>query len=707
MAHAHHDSSFELTLLPVGGGDTFVPNDLPQKVNEIPMLELDSTGPLPTFDDVQLPTIETRIPDSPSLAAMSLPSSGNRRAPGSLWLQGDVLMCPCPDCHAPMSVRTWLMVADCWKCSTSIELTEEQEREARRLLREREQSQRKVAGARQNGHATEAREEHRNGHVPGDVVTRPSPPPSEETRSRSASQQSPAAEPHGKERGEKQSVRRRRKRNASARPVGARAKIRKMAVAGSVRVWLADMFGNMPAWLVSFVFHVVMLIILNLLLMSDDQQEPEMVLVTELSTERKDGGDTEAQLAKDVVEFDLPVPNPSDLKDAAKREVLLKADQEARQLRLDPNDPTTDLPRLEKVESLLRSTDSVRRTFAARDPRLRVEMVKAEGGTTLTEAAVARALRFLAKEQNEDGGWGRSLRKSEPAGTSLALLPFLGAGQTHQTGIYKDNVAMGLRWLIQHQAEDGDLRHSLKDNSGMYAHGQGAIVLSEAYALTGDEQLRGPAQKAIDFIVEAQHTGGGWRYKPGEAGDTSVLGWQLMALHSARVSGLMVPDATVELAGNYLDTVQSAGGAKYAYRRGTGPNAAMCAEGLLCRMYSGWTKDNPALEQGMELLLKDHKPRADRRNIYYWYYGTQVAHHIGGEPWEEWNNRMRGLLVESQIDSGRFAGAWRPNPGGGDHSRGDDWIYTTSLATCCLEVYYRHAPLFRQIELEDEALASP
>ena len=488
MAQAHHDSSFELAFFPIEGSDPYAREAPRGKVDEIPMLSLDSSDPLPTFDDDQLPTIESHFSNSPSLAALSLPQTGRNgsRAPGSLWLQGDVLMCPCPDCSAPMSVRTWLMVADCWKCGTGIELTEEQEREARRLLREREERQRQSGGPNRNGSRPKAD----NGAAPRStatasasaaVLTRPSPPPSAEPTTRE-----PERKKAGVQNPSRQETERRRRRSAAARPVGARAKIRKMAVAGSARVWIAELFGNMPAWLVSFVFHVVMLIVLNLLLISDVEEEPEMLLLTEVSTERTEGGDPEAQLATDVVEFDLPVPDPSDLQDEAKRQVLLKADQEARELRLDPDDPTTDLPRLEKVESLLKSTDTVRRTFAARDPRLRVEMVKAEGGTTLTEAAVARGLRFLAEEQNADGGWGRTLGRSDPAGTSLALLPFLGAGQTHQTGIYKDNVAMGLRWLITHQAKNGDLRHTMKDNAGMYAHGQGSIVLSEAYALTGD-----------------------------------------------------------------------------------------------------------------------------------------------------------------------------------------------------------------------------
>jgi uncharacterized protein YfaS (alpha-2-macroglobulin family) len=114
----------------------------------------------------------------------------------------------------------------------------------------------------------------------------------------------------------------------------------------------------------------------------------------------------------------------------------------------------------------------------------------------------------------------------------------------------------------------------------MYAHGQATIVLCEAYAMEGDEALRDAAQKAVDFIVEAQHIEGGWRYSPGQPGDTSVLGWQLMALQSARAAGLNVPPETLELADQYLDSVQHNGGARYSYIRGQNPTHVMTAEAI-------------------------------------------------------------------------------------------------------------------------------
>jgi hypothetical protein len=234
----------------------------------------------------------------------------------------------------------------------------------------------------------------------------------------------------------------------------------------------------------------------------------------------------------------------------------------------------------------------------------------------------------------------------------------------------------------------------------MYAHGLAAIVLCEAFAMTGDEALRVPAQKAINFIVAAQYHDGGWRYRPGpknERGDTSVVGWQLMALQSARAASLTVPDETWEMADVFLGEVQHRDGALYSYQKRNDPTPAMTAEGLLCRMYLGWRKDRPALVRGVRWLGDDHRPSASDTNIYYWYYATQVMHHFGGLEWEKWNLRMRDILVSTQETRGHLAGSWRP---GGEYSGEGGRIYMTALAICTLEVYYRHLPIYRQIELE-------
>ena len=234
----------------------------------------------------------------------------------------------------------------------------------------------------------------------------------------------------------------------------------------------------------------------------------------------------------------------------------------------------------------------------------------------------------------------------------------------------------------------------------MYAHGQAAIALCEAYALTQDSKLRGPAQLAVDYIVKAQHSRGGWRYAPGQPGDTSVVGWQLMALRSAQMGYLEVPPEVFERANQFLDQVKTDSvGSTYGYMPGSAPTFTMTAEALLCRQYSGWPPNQPALLRGARGLVTENLPsqRGRQHSIYYWYYATQVMHHLGGDYWEQWNSRMRDLLVETQVKSGREAGSWDPF---GPHSGTGGRLYQTALSICTLEVYYRHMPLYRSTAAE-------
>jgi hypothetical protein len=674
-------SSGELFALPQS-------SETPAAMPEMPFLDLGSEVPLPDVE--KLPAVS---PPSPAA------SSG-----GMFWLEGDALMCACPDCSAPMSVRLWLMIAECWRCGTIIELSQEQEREAMRLVQEREQAMKRASEAPQKANpAAEPRS--RSTQPSAAPAAQPAPTPARDKQS--PRPQSPPPAPQRERSALTPPPTPERRRPAPAPPPALPTAAAQLTVIGTTGVWLRDAFRDMPAWMMSLIIHLVMLTLLGLLTYGEEEDN-SIVLSTIIRTDiHREGEDLRLNPTKDPI-FDLPVPDKFNKNDPQQREVLMKADQDARELRIDPNAIDPQLPELSQVKLAIGTGGSAATPLIARDPRVRVEMVKKEGGTTMTEAAVSRGLRWLALNQHQDGRWklqdlphasgGQGHLVSDTAATSLALLPFLGSGQTHLVGMYKDNVAPGLRFLIQEQKPDGDLRGNSQAHSGMYAHGQSAIVLCEAYAMTHDEKLKEPAQKALDFIVAAQHPGGGWRYTPGEAGDTSVVGWQLMALKSGRAANLKVPDATLELADQYLDSVSTNRRSQYAYQRNNQPNHVMTAEALLCRIYLGWKKDMPGLENGIDWLVSEHLPRRERPDIYYWYYGTQTMHHYGGPKWEQWNLAMRDILVSTQEKAGKNAGSWPPMD---NHSQTGGRIYTTSLAVCTLEVYYRHLPVFKQIELEE------
>ncbi len=331
----------------------------------------------------------------------------------------------------------------------------------------------------------------------------------------------------------------------------------------------------------------------------------------------------------------------------------------------------------------------------------------AEGpGTPESENAVSLALAWLAAHQWQDGGWRFDLLKGPCSGqcrdpgtigtttgaTGLALLPFLGAGMTHTEGEYRDVVNNGLYYLksrIVPTSNGADLQEGT-----MYAQGIATIALCEAYAMTQDESLRKPAQQAVDFICAAQHSAGGWRYIPNQPGDTTVFGWQMMALKSAMMAGLDVPSPVLNLAERYLDSVQAGGGAYYGYMVPT-RSSSPTAIGLLIRMYTGWPHEDKRLKRGVEFLVKEGPSTTD---VYFNYYSTQVMHHYGGPDWLEWNTKMRDYLVRTQVVTGHERGSWFFVD---QHSVKAGRLYTTAMSAMILEVYYRHMPLYGNSVVDD------
>ncbi len=271
----------------------------------------------------------------------------------------------------------------------------------------------------------------------------------------------------------------------------------------------------------------------------------------------------------------------------------------------------------------------------------------------------------------------------------------MGAGHTHRSDVrFQGNVDKGLKYLVsqmKRSRDGGDLRGQVVSNEGMYAQAIATLALCEAYGLTQDEKLLEPAQQAVNFIVFAQDPKkGGWRYSPHEPGDTTVTGWQVMALKSARSSGLKVPSRTLTAAGKFLDTVQAHGGSRYGYVS-SDSTPPMTAIGLLCRMYLGWKQNTPALKRGVQFLSHTGPSLGD---IYYDYYATQVLHHWGGPEWKKWNEALRDQLIQSQARAGDAFGSWKPTGDRGAAAGGR--LYQTCLSIMTLEVYYRYLPLYQK-----------
>ncbi|TWT96937.1 Prenyltransferase and squalene oxidase repeat protein [Botrimarina colliarenosi] len=461
--------------------------------------------------------------------------------------------------------------------------------------------------------------------------------------------------------------------------------------------WVEDA----PAWLVSGMLHLGLLVLFALLAMGVAKDD-RLSLTVGLS---EDLGEQMIEESLDLttateIELDEQVLTPDTLPEVANPLATPP---------VIPIDPTglafsSELPSVTPGAAL-----------SGREPGRKEALLKAMGATAQTETAVLEGLRWLARVQQNDGGWSLvgkypnpAANENREAATAMALIAFQGAGKlpSNSKMDFGQNVARGWRWLLGRQEADGSFFHSGGSNHRFYTHAQCTIALCELLAMTGDEQYRKPAQLAVKYLIDTQTDLGGWRYNPGVQSDLSVTGWVLMALKSARMAGIEVPSPVFAHIEGFLDLVSRSDpvvyaplGSRYVYEEPDIFNReavpTLTAVGLLSREYLGWPTDDKRIDKGVEFLLT-HKPewRRGKTDVYYWYYATQAIFHAGGPRWTEWNKVMRELLPAQQSKDGRDRGSWDPREDAWGASGGR--LYMTCMAIYTLEVYYRHLPLYQQ-----------
>ncbi len=381
---------------------------------------------------------------------------------------------------------------------------------------------------------------------------------------------------------------------------------------------------------------------------------------------------------------------------------------------------------------------------------------KQENSARFKAKPVRAGLDWLKKHQSPEGHWDADRfmeqddRKDLPASdgsgsllndvglTGLALMAMLGNGNTVSAGPHKQAVRDGVLWLESVQGDSG-LIGKESGNATLYNHAISTLAISEACVLSHrSPRLRRLVMRAVEPILNARNPYGAWRYslQPNGDSDTSVTGWMVMALTSAKESKIKVGDEVFDGAKTWFNSMldKKTGRVGYAWGNGgSGPGASpmrnpamvnafpaqksesLTAVALLSQIFmtdrdkvTRW-EDHPDCEmmkKQVGLILA--KPpvwneKDGSTDLYYWYFGTLAMYQWGGEDCMAWADAAaQAVLANQRLENehDNFYGSWDPvGPWGEEGGR----IYSTALCTMILEVHFRHAELISNEQLNRTA----
>ena len=219
--------------------------------------------------------------------------------------------------------------------------------------------------------------------------------------------------------------------------------------------------------------------------------------------------------------------------------------------------------------------------------------------------------------------------------------------------------------------------------------------------MSRDFRLKKSCQKAVDFLLKRQSPGLGWKYEPGgERGGGSITAWVMLALHAARKARLKVPESAFNGALKLFDTMTDTDGSVGCRMRG-GKGCdirgrceryeklpAITAAATACRLLCGAAKDDAKITKAVKHLMENlpvwNKPKNDKVDMYYWFWGTLAMKLYGGRQWHTWNEAMKNALLCTQRQGGCADGSWDPC---GKWGMIGGRVYTTAINTLTLEIF--------------------
>ena len=245
--------------------------------------------------------------------------------------------------------------------------------------------------------------------------------------------------------------------------------------------------------------------------------------------------------------------------------------------------------------------------------------------------------------------------------TGLALLAFLGDGNTMRIGPYKNEIKRAVKWLRTRQRGDG-LYSSLASNASLFEHTIATFAMTEAHGLSSYKTIRKNATRGATFLQQSERS------------DPRTLGFELMldrALVAFKLEGLaphIRRAAQIAFTGKDDRETRKGLGLRHPVTmlwRTVGPDAKP-----KLRM-------KPTPDTGV-LLAAAGGDLAKKGDIMFLYFGTLAMRAHGGADAELWFELLHKFIEKSHHEDG----SWGPRAG----SKGKAaQIYSTAMTVLLLQ----------------------
>ncbi|MCG3181515.1 MAG: hypothetical protein BIFFINMI_03911 [Phycisphaerae bacterium] len=329
---------------------------------------------------------------------------------------------------------------------------------------------------------------------------------------------------------------------------------------------------------------------------------------------------------------------------------------------------------------------------------LQVPDLNAPEGSTRTTSPremADKALAYLARTQDPDGGWSDPEYPGNTGVTALACLAFMADGSRPRIGPYGRQIDRGMEFILKNVQTNGVISGKGANKLGpAYEHAYSTLALLFAYGdMPWRPQTRDVIAKSVQAIARSQKLDGGWRYQFSREGfsDMSVTANMLWVLRTAKKCGFTVNAESIKKGVDFVVSCAMPDGKHFRYRYHgiMAASEGLTGTGIIALVNQGRI-DHPMIPKTRDQIryeytrytIDDLKER--RYYVYGCFYAALAMYMCGDEYWQPWYHKAANVLAHIQRKDGEFA------------DQSDNTAYATAMAAMVLLAPRGYLPIFER-----------